>query len=440
MALGGGTYVTKNKVLPGSYINVVNSATTSATLSEKGYVAVPLSLDWGEDQKVFTVEAKDFLKESTKVFGYDYGHEKMKELRELFKHAKTAVCYRLNGGDKATATLGEVTATARYSGVRGNNLKVVITADVDDATLFHVTTLLDNAMVHRQVGKQVQDLQDNEFVLFTGTGALAASIGVELSGGTNKATVAGSDYQSFLDKVESFGFNILACPTSDGTVTDLFVQYTKRMRDENGVKFQTVVYRKEAADYEGVISVENTVTDAGANEAALVYWTAGLQAACPINQSRTNVTYDGEYRIQTNLKQTQLEQGLKAGKFLFHKVGDEVRILKDINTFTSYTVDKNEDFGSNQVIRVLDQVANDIAKLFNSRFLGKVQNNAAGRIAFWNELVTYNKELEKIQAIQNFDAKEVKVEQDGDQGAITVANPVQPSHAMNKLYMTVVVK
>ncbi|MFN1915589.1 hypothetical protein ACK2IE_21710 [Clostridioides difficile] len=35
-----------------------------------------------------------------------------------------------------------------------------------------------------------------------------------------------------------------------------------------------------------------------------------------------------------------LEEALKTGKFIFHKVGDEVHVLEDINTFVSFTDDK----------------------------------------------------------------------------------------------------
>lgn len=40
MALGGGTFLTQNKVLPGAYINFISTAKASATLSERGYGAM----------------------------------------------------------------------------------------------------------------------------------------------------------------------------------------------------------------------------------------------------------------------------------------------------------------------------------------------------------------------------------------------------------------
>ena len=88
----------------------------------------------------------------------------------------------------------------------------------------------------------------------------------------------------------------------------------------------------------------------------------------------------------------------------------------------------------------LDQVGNDIAVLFNKQYLGKVQNNQSGRVSFWNDLVTYNRELEKIQAIENVTPDEIVVEKGQSKESVVVNNPITPVVAMAKLYMTVVVQ
>ncbi len=439
MALGGGTFLTQNKVLPGSYINFVSAAKASQSLSDRGCAAMPLLLDWGVDNAVFTVEAGDMQKDSLKLFGYDYTNEKLKDLREVFKNANKLHCYRLNSGVKATITTGNLVATAKYTGVRGNDIQIVIASNVDISGSYDVSTYLGTSLMETQIADSVDALIGNDYVDFSGTGTLTETAGIHLTGGSNKGSVDGSDYQAFLDKIEAFSFNTLGCPSTDSTIIDLFVQFTKRMREDNGIKFQTVIY-KAPADYEGVISVKNTVLDIGANEAGLIYWTTGASAACAINRSNTNKKYDGEYSVDVNYKQSQLEQGIKEGHFMFHKVGDDVHVLSDINTLISYTPEKSIDFATNQVIRVLDQIANDIAVLFNAKYLGKVQNNEAGRLALWNELVSYNKQMEKIQAIENFKADDVIVEQGADKKSIMVTNPVTPVNAMTKLYMTVIVQ
>lgn len=67
MALGGGIWAVQNKVLPGTYINFSSVAKASATLSDRGYAAMPLMLDWGPDSTVFTVTSGDFQKNSLKI-------------------------------------------------------------------------------------------------------------------------------------------------------------------------------------------------------------------------------------------------------------------------------------------------------------------------------------------------------------------------------------
>lgn len=436
MALGGGTFLTQNKVIPGSYINFISAARASATISDRGYCAMAMELDWGIDGEVFTVEAEDLQKDSLKIFGYDYTSPKLKGLRDLFLNAKTLYCYKLNSaGVKATNDY----ATARYGGVRGNDIKIAISKNVDNESKFDVVTMIDDKAVDLQTVTAATELKDNDFVVFKKESELQVTAGTALSTGTNGSAVTGTEYQAFLDKIESYSFNTLGCLSEEESIKALFIAFTKRLRDEMGVKFQTVMHNK-AADYEGVINIKNEVTDSGEKASSLVYWVAGASAGCNVNKSNTNKFYDGEFTVNADFKQSQLEEALKTGQFVFHKVGEDIRVLDDINSFTSVTVDKNEDFSSNQVIRVLDQIGNDIAVLFNTKYLGKVQNNASGRIAFWNDIVTYNKELETLQVIQNFVSDELKVEQGNDKKSVVVTNPVTPVCAMSKLYMTVVVQ
>lgn len=435
MGLGGGLFVTQNKVLPGTYINFVSAARARATLSDRGIVAIPVSLNWGEEATVFTVTNEEFRKDSLKFFGYTYESEEVKGIRELFANAKKVYFYRLNsGGIKASNTY----ATALYGGTRGNDLKIVIAPNVDDSSKFDVSTMLGTKVLDIQTVSDGAGLKANVFVTFKAEATLENTSGIALTGGTN-GTVDGEAEQNALNALESYSFNVLGCLSTSSSVKSLYTEYTKRLRDEMGVKFQLVVYN-QAADYEGVINVKNKVSDQGAEESSLVYWLSGAEADCAINKSCTNMTYDGEFTVVTNYKQSELEAAIRAGELTFHKVGDEVRVLDDINSLVSVTDEKGEDFKSNQTVRVLDQVGNDIALLFNNKYLGKIQNNKSGRVSFWSDIVAYDKELEKLQAIENFDSAEVVVELGNDKKSVMAVNPIQPVNCMTKLYMTVIVQ
>lgn len=433
MALGGGTFLTQNKILPGSYINFISLAKAQAALSDRGYAAMGLELDWGPENEIFTVTNADFQKESMKIFGYDYTSDKLKGLRDLFINLKTLYAYRLNsGGTKAANTF----ASAKYGGVGGNSLKTVIQVNADDDSMFDVTLYMGDAAVDKQTVKASAELKDNDYVTWKTDAVLSATSGEALTGGTN-GTVNGASHQAFLDKAESYSFNVLGCLSTEDTIKSLYTAYTKRMRDEIGAKFQLVVYQK-AADYEGVINVKNGVTGETAFPlSALVYWVTGAEASCNVNASLLNRKYDGEFTVDTEGTQAQLEASIKAGEFRFHKVGTDVRVLSDINSLVTVTDTKGDIFKENQTIRVCDQIANDIANIFNTRFLGIVPNDEAGRISLWNEIVKHHEQLEEIRAIENFSEDDVTVEQGDVKRAVVVYDRVTVVNAMAQLYMTV---
>ena len=291
MALGGGIFTTQNKVLPGSYINFVSASKASANLSDRGIATMPLELDWGTDNAVFEVTPADFQKNSLAIFGYPFTHDKLKGLREVMDKVCTLYAYKLtSAGVKAANTY----ATAKCCGVRGNDLKVVIGANVDAPEKFDVSLYLGTTLVDTQTGvAKAADLVDNDYVIWKNSASLAETAGTALSGGTN-GTVDGTAHQKYLDKIEPYTYNTMGVVTTDETTKSLYAAFVKRMREDVGAKFQCVLYNK-AADYEGVINVKNRVLDEGASEASLVYWVTGAEAACAINKSLLNVKYDGAY-------------------------------------------------------------------------------------------------------------------------------------------------
>ena len=88
---------------------------------------------------------------------------------------------------------------------------------------------------------------------------------------------------------------------------------------------------------------------------------------------------------------------------------------------------------------MLDQIAIDIAKLFNKSYSGKVANDDSGRAALWGDIVAHHEELERIRAIENFSDKDVKVEKGQKKKSVVVTDKVTPVNAMEQLYMTVIV-
>ena len=344
--LGGGIFVTQNKVLPGSYINFVNASKATATVGERGTVAIALALGKASGT-VIEISRAEFVKDSVNLLDHEYGSAEMKPLREIFANASK--CYIYDMGEDDTVST-----------------------------------------------------------------AVAA--------------------------LEPYDFNVLCAYTSEVSEITQYITSVKSWRDDMGKKCQVVVYDHTKPDHECVINVVSTVSDEAADAHALVAWVAGAQAGCAINASCTNMLYNGEYAVVVNKTQSQLEQCLEDGQFVFHNVYGEVRVLEDINSLTTTTTDKGEDFKSNQTIRVIDQIANDIAKIFNTKYLGKIPNDKSGRVSLWGAIVAHPRQLEEIRAIENFDSEMVKVEQGATKKSVVVTDTITVTNAMAQLYMTVIVQ
>lgn len=424
MALGGGTFIAQNKILPGAYVNTASASLASVSASDRGVAAIGLELDWGEENKIIELTNSDFIKNSLTVFGCNASDESLKGLRDVFKHSRKVLIYRLNGGGvKASNSFG----TAKYSGTKGNDIKIAVSVSVDNADKFIVNTYLGTSLVDTQTVASSADLADNDFVDFNKTVSLAENAGETMTNGTNGTELS---HEAFLAKLEQYAFNAVGVVSEDSTVNNLYVEFGKTMRYDYGIKISVVVY-KTKADFEGAVNVKN--------KPEAVYWTLGVQAGIAVNKSALNMVYDGEFEIEADYTQSQLEEAIENGEFVLHKVGDELRVLADINSLTSVTDDKGEIFKSNQTVRVADQIATDAANIFATKYLGKVQNDASGRESFWGDIRSILKSLVNIRAIEDFDDSDITVEAGNEKGSIVFNCAAVVIGTMEKLYMTCVI-
>ena len=341
-----------------------------------------------------------------------------------------------NGATKANNAY----CTAKCYGIRGNDLKTVIQTNVDNTDNFDVSTYIGTTIVDKQTVSKASELKDNDFVTFKTEASLVTTASTALTGGKN-GTLTGDTVSKFLTALESYSFNAV---TTCGNHDDLVVEWTKRMRDEVGKKFQCVVYNCDAPDYEGCVYI---LGGSKGNFGDTSPWICGALAGCEINKSLTNVKYTGEYLSQedalgyaSEYSQSQLEDFVNNGVFAFHRVGDEVRVLMDINSFTTFTDEKGSVFSDNQTIRVCDQVAMDIATIFNNYYLGKVQNDEAGRSSLKSDILKHHKQLQDKRAIEDFEADNIIVEIGDSKKAVVVTDCITPVNAMAQLYMTVTVE
>lgn len=434
----------QNKTLPGAYANFVSVGNTTLR-GERGVVALPLELNWGAENKVVPIKAESFSQVSLKELGYAHTAPELLLVREALKRAGTLLLYRINsGGTKASVTTGGMTVTAKYGGTRGNDLKVAILTNVDNASNMDVVTYLGGDEMDRQTvaaSGGATNLKANSYVTFGTAATLTAVAAVSLTGGTN-GTVNGTAYSAWLSSLEVETFQTIGYPGTDAAVKALVVAFVKRLRDEEGKKVVGVLYQYTNSDSIGIISVKNgVILDDGTTISGdkAVCWVAAASASAKINESLTNASYDGAVDVDIKYTKSQFEAAIKAGEFVFYADSGKARVLSDINTLTTFSTTVSANWTSNRVVRVMDAWANDVARIFGEGYLGTQTNSDTGRALFKADLVALGKEYEALDAISDFTTEDVTVIQGTGKRDVSVHCAIQPNDSMEKLYMTVMV-
>jgi hypothetical protein len=452
--MSGGGWKTQNKVRPGAYINVDSVPQPAANETTKGVVfTMTQGLKWGENGIVTVTAVSNF----EALFGLQLNAPELTALRLILLKAKKVLVYNFNDGVKATGTAAPLpwTFEAKYSGTRGNDIKVNVLPDASGVAKYTVQTFFGTDLVDSQAIVGADKLIANDYVVPTvieaakadnGVAmltALASPVIVTLSGGTDEDTSAQVD--GLIEAIETHEFNVATAagqPVS-AAIHQLLATTVIRLREEEGVKAQAVIPEQTnyTPDHEGVIVLGNgvklqdgTVLD---NSMAAAF-VAGAESVAGANKSLTFFEFPDAMDVVPRYNGEAQETALKTGVMIFIAMRDMVKIQVDINSLTTFTDKKNHNFSKNRVLRVLDDIANDTRITWEDNFIGQVTNNATGRDQFKANRAQYLAGLQAIGAIENFDpSADIVVIQGDSKDSIVATVNVQPTDSLEKLYMTV---
>lgn len=445
--MAGGQWIAENKILPGVYINVKSQPTVTANVGDRGVVAIAKNLSWGASGQVIEITPGQ---DTTPIIGYPISAEKARFLREMMRGTDlTAGPYRIllyrytgTGGAKATVSQsGEasVQITAKYEGVRGNDISVVCTVDPDSGDA-DVVTYVEGAMVASQTVAAFSDLTGNDWVDFNITGELE-DFTVTLSGGIDP-TPATADDAAFLTAIEPYTFDILAYDGTEAVSVDAYAIFIRRMNENIGRKCQLVVGNFTGLNSKYIIAVRNGVKLADGTELTdkqAVWWLAGAEAGALYYQSLTYAQYPTAVSANPKLSDSDVEAAIKAGQIAFIDDWDIVRICTDIDTKTTVSPTEGAEFKKNRVMRVVMQFCNDCYRNFAQNFIGKVDNNEEGRNLLRAWCIGYLNDMEAHNGIQNFSAEDVEVLPGEAIDAVVINITIMPVDAVERIYVTVTV-
>lgn len=437
--MAGGIFMPgEKKVRPGMYMRFISEQQRATGLSPKGTVIMPLDLDYGISKEFIEITIDDMDGQFAKL-GYHITDSKMLEIREIFKSAIKVIVYNPNSGEKATVTSEPLTVTAKYPGERGNKFKVVVKDSlVSDKT---VQIFLDEEKVFEADSViNIQDLPENEWVDFTGTGALVDNAGTNLAGGTTTKAET-QDIQDFLDDAEIQEFNTMYFPIEDSAQIALFDNKIKYFIEIVG-KYVFGVRPKAntIADYQFITTVSNGVvlsdgTKLTATQASA--WVAGKSAAAQPYEALTYANYPQAIDVNPRLKHNEIIEALKNGEFIFTFQDGKVVVEQDINSLTTITKDLDESYRKNRVMRVYAEVEKLSAKILEPN---KYDNNADGIASVVKDInIQILLNLQKLNALKNVDTDtDIIVDMNKTKGDEFYADiHIQPVDSIEKFYITV---
>lgn len=443
--MGGSWDGNENKIIPGVYQRYSSNAGTTMQPSTRGIVTIPLALSWGPVGEVQTIDAGADL---TPYTGYASTDARNRWATEMLKGTnRTSAPYRIllyrlsgTGGEEATVTTGTLTATALYPGERGNDITIIVTELSEPEDTFTVSTVVDGRVVDEQTAKTADTLVDNDWVTFSGTGALTSTVGAPLTGGEDPTSEA-ADYATYLTVIKPYRFDVMVYDGGDTTVKTALMNFIKSYFDDTGFQTQLVAAELTNPDSRFAINVtSDAVLDDGTEltPQQVCWWAGGATAGAQYNQDLTGATYPGAVEVKSKLTRSELEAAIQAGEWVLQDDGNgSVSVVYDINSLVTYTDDIPEPYHLNRTMRVAMVSGNDTQTTFDKRFKGAEDNEDGGWMNIKTTLVSYLLTMQDNKGIKDFAGKDdVQVTQGTKKDSVRVDAKLWPVGATNFIYVT----
>ena len=399
----------------------------------RGIVAMPLVLDYGESHKVISLQASSNFKE---ILGYSLEAPELILLKEAFKRAKQVLIYRLNSGEHATCKTPYLTLTAQYPGTRGNALTVYIVPykqwqqkwgqvsksgaeeewgqvsknGVEEergqvsksgvgeergqvsksgvgeergqvfkkGVRYVVVTRLQGEVVDWRGVNEIGELKENSYVRFEVGNKLWEVDDVmefRLDGGMDYK-VSSKEWEGFLETIRRYEWRAMAIATEENRVKRKVTEFIKGLREVEGRGVYAVMAHYGEANHMGVISVANGVKLADGMQLTryeCTAWMAGVVASAGLRQNEAQFIYEEAVEVDKRFNKAQVNKLIEDGHIVFVKRSNKIGIAEDINTFKKFTPKWGEAYHRNAFVRMIDVMKYDLHRMMKIYYLGSIK-------------------------------------------------------------------
>lgn len=190
--------------------------------------------------------------------------------------------------------------------------------------------------------------------------------------------------------LERLQFDWLAAPALDVNKVISFI----KGRRACGIGVKAVVANAVAPDHEGIVNLcaSGLVLNDGPVEAKnYTVRIAGLLASLPLTRS---ATYAALAEVASCDGFEDPDHEIDAGKLIVVPGRDGYKLGRAVNSFISTTVDKAAPFQKIKIVEGIDLIRTDIAKAFESSYIGRVLNDYDNKLLLVTAINAYLHGLE----------------------------------------------
>ncbi|CAM3442048.1 phage tail sheath subtilisin-like domain-containing protein [Marinicrinis lubricantis] len=201
------------------------------------------------------------------------------------------------------------------------------------------------------------------------------------------------DYNDALSRLSSKRWNYLAVPEIEAADTTIVSSWLVSQRDNLQKTFKAVLPHSES-DHEGIINFTTEGIVVGDKTYSASQYTAriaGILAGLPLTRS---ATYYELPEVDSITESADPDADIDAGQLILIHDGMKVKIGRGVNSLTTTTPSKGEDFKKIKIIEGHDLIQEDIIQTFNDHYVGKVNNSYDNQTLFITAVNAYLAGLE----------------------------------------------
>ncbi|SCY93060.1 phage tail sheath C-terminal domain-containing protein [Alkaliphilus peptidifermentans] len=206
-----------------------------------------------------------------------------------------------------------------------------------------------------------------------------------------RVDTAAANYNDALNRLKSKLFNYLAVP--DESAASDVATWIKGCRKNDSKTYKAVV-ANHIADDEGVINFATSNIQVEGEAYSAAEYTcriAGILAGLPYTRS---ATYYVLPEVEGINEAADPNSEIQAGKLILINDGEKIKIARAVNSLTTTTVEKADEFKKIKILEGMDLIKEDISRTFEDEYIGKVNNSYDNQVLFLTAVNAYLKGLQ----------------------------------------------